>query len=284
LLSLALHIVFSSGFGLGVKGSHNRRLDLVTTGSLSYCCSACLAVVWLLARPDAPVLLPGLVYGGINGIAYFSAYFFLIYAMRHQGIAATSAVSQLSILLPIGFSILLWGEYPTRQQSAGILVALSSLLLLDVRRDGVAGVIKSLRLALAAFFLIAGTARLMAKAYAEVGPPAGIPSYVATLFVVTALASVAVLAGRHVRPRLEEVLWGLGIGACNVLQILFFLRALEELPGIIVFPVAGSVSLVVVTVTAVLLFHERPTARLYVGIATSAVAVFLLNWRRPLSP
>ena len=72
--------------------------------------------------------------------------------------------------------------------------------------------------------------------------------------------------------------WAYGslLGLINIVQSLFLVRALTELPGIIAFPAAACASLTVTTLFATLLLGERPTSRQYVGLVTSSVAVVLL--------
>ena len=118
--------------------------------------------------------------------------------------------------------------------------------------------------------------------WSEQRVPSGIAALVvAMLFVVTAVASFVMLGFRCRLPTPAELLWGSLAGICNVVQMAFFLVALERLPGIVVFPISATGTLVTTAILAVLIFEERPTMKLYAGIAASTVAVLLLNWQIP---
>jgi drug/metabolite transporter (DMT)-like permease len=250
-------------------------------GGVNYIVAALIGTVWIVVDGRLEYGWSGFVYGSLNGVCYFAAYFFLLYAVRRQGIAATTAVAQLSILIPIVFSIVVWREHPSTAQVVGLLIAGGSLALLDQKGGTVRPMSAMIRWVLLGFLLLAGAARLAAKAFAELQVPAQKPFYVAMLFVVTALASFVMLGIRRRLPTRAELLWGSLAGFCNVVQMAFFLMALERLPGIVVFPISATGTLVTTAVLAVLIFEERPTMKLYAGIAASTVAVFLLNWQIP---
>ncbi|MAF13238.1 hypothetical protein CMK11_22520 [Candidatus Poribacteria bacterium] len=278
MLSLALHVVFGSGFGLGVKVASMRRHDMLTVGALNYICAAVLASVWVLARGALDAGWSGGVWGALNGVGYFVTYFFLLFAIRHQGIAATRAIGQLAILIPILASILLWGEYPTYVQLIGLVVAgASMLLLIDARKNLLGEIVHGARWRLLAFLLLSGSFRVFAKAFSVSAQPQEKAFYVWMVFVSSGAISLVMLLSRRRLPSIGELLCGAQIGACNCIQVWFLLRALEELPGVVVFPVAACGALVMTAGIAIVLLGERPTLRMYAGIAASAVAVVLLH-------
>ncbi|GIX06966.1 MAG: hypothetical protein KatS3mg115_1369 [Candidatus Poribacteria bacterium] len=275
--ALVLQFLFAAGFGLGVKAASQRGHQVIVVGGLNYLFAALFGTLWLLGTPDVQAGWQGALFGGINGACYFTAYFFLIYAIRHQGLAATTAVGQLSIVLPILASILLWSERPTPEQWLGLAVAIPSLLLLDAQPGLLREITRQLRWRLLGFFTMVGTVRLVAKAFAEAAVPAQKVFYVWTVYAVAGLLSIPLLLRMGIRPRRAELGWGAFVGACNALQMFFLLTALEQLPGILVFPISACGTLLVTATVTVGLMGERPTRRIYAGLALSVVAVLLLN-------
>lgn len=280
MLSLALHVIFGAGFGLGVKGASMRRHDMLTVGGLNYILAGVIASVWLASRGGFNAGWYGGVYGALNGVGYFVTYFFLLFAIRHQGIAATRAIGQLAILIPILASVLLWGEQPTVTQWAGLVIAGGSMLLLiDARKNLLGEIVHGARWRLLAFLLLSGSFRVFAKAFSVGGPPQEKAFYVWMVFASSGAVSIVMLLWRRRLPSVGALLWGAQIGTCNCLQVWFLLRALEQEPGVVVFPVAGLGALIVTVGVAILVMGERPTRRMYAGIAASTVAVLLLNAR-----
>ncbi len=277
MLSLTLHTVFAAGFGLCVKAAGMQRRDLIVVGGLNYIIAGVIAAVWFLGRRGLDVGWVGGAYGTLNGVVYFVAYFFLIFGIKHTGIAATGAIAQLSVLVPILASIFLWREYPTLPQLGGMLLAGAAILLLDARKNLLGEIVGGLGWRLGAFFLLVGGSRLFAKGFAEADLPDEKAFYVLMLYVTSGVASVGLLLRHGQRPKAPDVLWATAIGACNMIQVTYLLKALEELPGVIVFPVSACGGLIFTALVAAALLRERLTPRMYAALAASAVAVLFLN-------
>ena len=277
MLSLLLHIVLLSSFELILKRGVNRRMDMSTIGTLNFAISAPLAMLLLYRQTSATVEWATLGLGTLMGACYFLSFFFILYAIAQQGVAATRAVIQLAILIPITFSIFLWNEHPQGIQTLGIIIAVGSLFLLGGRGDLGRRKRATLRWKLAAGLVLVGTARVSAKAFSEMKAPEETAFFLIALFSSAAIAAAVklLLQRQAISPRA----WALGsVLAClNVFHSLFLMRALHQLPGIIVFPASACGALAVTTLIATLLLGERPTSRQYVGIAASSFAVVALS-------
>ena len=282
--SLFLHIVLLSSFELIVKRGTTRQLDMLTIGTLNFVVAAPLGFFLLLGQTGSSVKWESLFLGTIMGVCYFWSYSLVLYSIHHQGVAPTRAFMQLSILIPITFSVFWWNERPRGTQTLGMMIALGSLLLLDAGRDLTRKMRATLRWKLAGMLLFVGTARLSAKAFAEMGVPEDTTFFLLALFTSSGIAAGVRLVMQ--RPTLSPTDWSWGsvLGTLNVLHSLFLIKALHQLPGIIVFPAAACGSLVVTTLVATLLLGERPTSRQYVGMAASSLAVVLLNLTNTVAP
>ena len=75
----------------------------------------------------------------------------------------------------------------------------------------------------------------------------------------------------------RDGLFGFGVGVFNVASNKFLLMALTTLPGAIVFPVSSAGSLLLVTISAIILFKEKVSKVNIVGILLTLVAVVLIN-------
>ena len=267
MLSLTLHTVFAAAFGLCVKAAGMRRRDLIVVGGLNYIIAGLIAAVWFLARGGMDIGWAGGAYGAVNGVVYFVAYFFLIFGIKHAGIAATGAIAQLSVLVPILASIFIWREYPTLMQSVGMVIAGAAIVLLDARKNLLGEIVGGLGWRLGAFFILVGGSRLFAKGFAEMDLPDEKAFYVLMLYVASGVASVGLLVRHGKRPELPDVLWASAVGACNMIQVTFLLKALEELPGVIVFPVSACGGLIFTALVAAALLRERLTLRMYAALA-----------------
>ena len=75
----------------------------------------------------------------------------------------------------------------------------------------------------------------------------------------------------------RDGLFGMGVGIFNVAANRFLLIALTTLPGAIVFPVSSAGSLLMVTISAIILFKEKVSRVNLAGILLTLVAVVLIN-------
>ena len=247
MLILFGHIVLLSTFELLVKRGLIRRMDMAAIGTLSFVFAAPLAL-FLLPGPAGPTLGWGpLGLGTLMGACYFTSFFLVLYSIHHQGVAATRAFMQLALLIPVLFSILWWNEHPQGIQFLGIIIAVGSLILLDARGDLALGTRASLRWHLAGIFALVGTARVIAKTFTEMKVPEETPFFLIGVFASAGTAGVVKLLIQRPAISLRGWLWGSGLGALNVMQTLFLVRALHRLPGIIAFPAAACGSLALTT-------------------------------------
>ena len=131
------------------------------------------------------------------------------------GVAVTSSLLRLSIVVPVLASIVLWGEWPTAAQGLGLLLAAAALPLLSapprgrpVTAGGPGAPGAPRRPAVLALgtatLLISGIGLLAAKAFAELDRPEQRPVYVLAVYAVaTALAGAAWPWRRRFRERPE---------------------------------------------------------------------------------
>ena len=311
---LLLNIVFASSFTLIAKWVQTRqhlpqRENIVTIGAINYIIAAiCITPEYLSSgltthHPNA------MLAGGIMGACYFTAFFFFIRAIRWVGAAASTAVSVLSIIVPIAFGIFIWGEKPNGQQFLGIIAALIALALIGGRSKrtsskstsnidetaatdreeeqvpiassestgSVPGRAWVTPFVLIGFFVLAGSNRLAQEAFKHTSPQDQRPVFLMTAFAVASIPSLGILFYRRKISK-TELTFGIGMGMANILQSHFVLKALQYYDGFIVFPLCSAGGLMLTTIVATRILHEKLSLRSWYGIATTVLALILLNW------
>lgn len=281
MVYLLLNVICASSFMLGIKWIKMRhREDIITVGAINYIVAALLVAPSALRQWGLPVPWNAVITGATMGTCYFIAFFFVIYAVARIGAASSTVISVLSILLPMSVGVLVWGEQPNSYQWWGAMAALVALLLIGWRPRQVSGEERS-RYApwvLLAFFLMAGLSRLSQEAFKHMCLPVHRPVFLFVAFLVAATASVIVLVGRRRRIEFSELLLGSGLGASNILQSFFILKALEYFEGFVVFPVVSAGGLVLTTIVASGMMRESISRPALAGISIAVLALVLLNW------
>lgn len=285
MLYLLLNVFFASTFTLMIKWVQVRgREDIMTVGAINYIVAAVWILPEFLRTQISGDATNAMLCGGTMGACYFVAFFFVVYAIRWIGAASATVIGVLSILLPIGCGVLIWQEQPDKYQAVGVVLAMLSLLLIsgqrattsqpDTASPGRAWVTPVI---LISFFLLAGLSRLAQEAYKHESTPDHRSVFLFTAFAISAIPSVVLLIVRRRGISSIEFSLGFVMGAANILQTDFILKALKDFEGFVVFPVSSAGGLLLTTVVATGLLGERLHRRQSWGIALAVMALVLLN-------
>lgn len=265
-----------------IKWAHVRKTeDVLTIGAVNYIVACLLISPFFLSAPRALWTFEAFSTGASNGIAYFIAYFFVIFAIRWVGAASTTVISVLSILVPIGFGVFYWGEHPSLIQGVGIFLALGALSLMSGQKQTSRSAEKKPSIApliLLIFFLLCGVSRLAQEAFRNVGGTQDeIITYNFAVFFTAAVPSVFVLFYRGKKVTKSELVFGAAMGLSNFLQTLFILEALQVYPGFIVFPVVSAGAIIFTTLIATQTLGEHLHRRSYIGIVIASISLVLIR-------
>jgi len=279
MIFLVSHIIFASLFALQVKHYQSSGRDMLAVGAINYIVAAIAAGVWVGYKGEFGISNATWIIGILCGIAYFVSYFFIINAVKSSGISITWSVVRLSVIVPVLFSIFYWKEQPNAFQIGGIMSVCVSLPLLSIRTDNGSNnrINHSVSFIIIALFLVGGGVGLAAKAFNEFSPPEQRQMYLLFLFGTAAIVSTSVAIVRKASFELKDVSFGIILGVCNLLAGNSLLLALARLPGMLVFPVAGSMSIILTTLAGVTFWRERLQKLTILGIAAAVIAVVLIN-------
>jgi drug/metabolite transporter (DMT)-like permease len=215
--------------------------------------------------------------GAVTGLTYAAGMYLNLTLMGKRGAAIASSMIQLSVLIPISVSVFFYGETLGSLQLLGIALAVASLPLLaskpmqklELDREVIPMIILTI--------IVVGFSQLSSKILVQAGLESQNAFFLLTIFTSAALL-VSPLALRNRESIVgRDGLFGLGVGIFNVASNRFLLLALTTLPGAIVFPVSSAGSLLLVTISAIVLFKEKVSRVNLVGILLTLAAVVLIN-------
>ncbi|MBI3944433.1 MAG: DMT family transporter [Armatimonadetes bacterium] len=276
MIPLVLGTLASASFNLVARWAQIRKANLLTVGAINYTTAALVfALLSALLSPRRPSATT-LAIGVCGGACYVTAYLFLLPALRMRGVSIASALVRLSVLVPIGLSLVLWNEQPTLLQTIGIVLAVASLPLLGYRPGGMLTAGWREYSVLGCLFLLNGLCGTTLKVFQEHGNPAD--RLLMLMFLFATAAGIALAACVAEREPIQRRDWapGLLLGACNVFGNLLLLVALHRIAGVIVFPFSSSAGLLYTVVVAHRLWGERMIPTEKAGILLAVVAVVLV--------
>ncbi len=268
-------------FNTIVRLAQRRGSRVLFVGATNYIVACAVNVALALAR--RPVTLSPRTWqlGVVSGLVYALTFRLIAYSMHRRGLAVPSAVMQLSVIVPLGCSVFLWGERPELLQTAGIILALAALTLLagdgkqDEEAPGLASAAPGLAL-LFGLFLLQGGAGLAPKAFSELAPAGETNLFLSFLFGTAALTFLPEWLG-PVRPQRPDLLWGVALGATNAVTNVLSVYVMQRLPGILVFPVLTAGTLLITSGLGLLAWKEPVSAKGRAGMLVALGAVVLVS-------
>ena len=276
-------------FAMSLRLARNPRYHYLTVGTINYALAAVVAVAWAVVN-NVPSLDPvAMALGALNGLQYQISLVVLFTVMELVGIGITFGIVRLAIAVPTLASIFLWGEQPGLFQVLGLVLAFAALPLLgadayQASRGRRGHSLYTWSMILAAL-LLSGASFTAAKAFSVYSTPAHQPLYTASVFVAATLGAGFVWP---LRKRFRMPAWqttslshnvGLGVvmGTTNLFQIAMLLRALEVLPGTVVFPLTATVGLATTLLGGMVFFGERFGRVTATGIVLALFAIVFIT-------
>jgi drug/metabolite transporter (DMT)-like permease len=215
--------------------------------------------------------------GAVTGLTYAAGMYLNLTLMGKRGAAITSSMIQLSVLIPITVSVFFYGETIGSLQLLGIILAVVSLPLLAAKPMHKLEFDREVIPMIIVTIIVVGFSQLSSKILVQAGLESQNNFFFLSIFTSAALL-VSPLALRNLGDIVgRDGLFGLGVGVFNVASNRFLLMALTTLPGAIVFPVSSAGSLLLVTISAIILFKEKVSRVNLVGILLTLAAVVLIN-------
>ena len=213
--------------------------------------------------------------GFIQGMMYLGAFILLQINVKHNGVVLSASFMKLGLLVPMGVSILFFGEQPGIFHVIGFIVSLIAIVLINYEPGH--GASASFKAGLILLLVVGGMGDVMAKIYQEVGNPDLSPQFLFYTFFGALIVCAGLMIWKKERPGLMELCFGAAIAIPNYFASRFMLRSLATLDAVIVYPTSNVATIFLATIAGICLFHERLKPRQWVAIGAIVVALALLN-------
>jgi drug/metabolite transporter (DMT)-like permease len=275
LLLAPLLYAYSS---LGARHVQRLCLNVYSVGAFNYVFSALVYAILYLRQP-AP-LAPHVLYGGaVLGALFAVTYLFFVPTLFDRGVSVMAALCQLSALVPMAGSLLIWHEQPTPVRWTGAILCLVAMPMLALDK----GITDDSRLSWRRMFIFTGLVvfnggvLLALKWFQELGQPRQFDGFMLTTFcTATVVMAICWPLYRGVLSR-PVVFWGWAISLSYVGAAMMVVQALRLYEGVVVFPFAEATAVALTVAFAALVWKEIPGRLGLTGIAVVTVAAILIN-------
>ena len=277
MLFLCLAILSSSAISLIMRISTNRVSGKLSMLSANYFVCSLLGAVYAgfdLVCPEISGFPTTVALGILGGVLFLVSFMLLQWNTEQNGIVLSTVFMKLGLLVPISLSVLFFHELPTWPQVAGFGIALVAIVMINAPKN--AGTSR-FRWELLLLLLMGGGSDAMSKVFKMLGPAALSNQFLFYIFAVALVLCVFLVLYKKERPSIRDFLFGAAIGIPNFFSSKFQLRALEDLPAVVVYPSFCVATMLITTLVGVFFFKERLQKLQWVAVAAIIAALFLLN-------
>ncbi len=278
MIALVVNVVFTVAFFHVIRSAQAKGRTVMVVAVVNYVVAS--PICFFLSYGQGNLHLSGetLFWGSVQGVCFIGTYYLLCTSMSVSGLAISTAILRLSVVIPVLASVFAWGEVPTTFQVGGIVACLVSLPLIGLRRSSdPQPITRHFIFLMVLLFVGMGIANTSSKAFVEAHVPDVQTTYIGVLFLVAAAGGLLCFLSPVWRANLTGVREGVTLGMVNVVSIVSYLVALEELAGVVVFPIQAAAGLILNTIFAVWVWNERFSNRTIVGMGIALLGLIIVN-------
>ena len=230
--------------------------------------------ILFVVHPEVPVKgVLGL--GFVQGLLYLAAFILLQVNVKRNGVVLSASFMKLGLLVPMGVSILFFGEQPGIFHIVGFIVALIAIVMINYEPGHTANA--SFKAGLIILLVVGGLGDVMAKIYQEVGSADLSAQFLFYTFFGALVLCLGLLVWKKERPGFMDLFFGALIAVPNYFASQFLLKALARLDAVIVYPSYNVATIFLATLAGICLFRERLKVRQWIAIGAIVIALALLN-------
>ncbi len=279
MIYLLLAICCSVAVAVVIAYGHRKNLPTFTLLATNYVVATVASVIGsgastrIFSEPAEMGLAVGL------GVLFIGCFWLMAKTVEKLGMVIPVTLMRLSAVIPTAGSILLYGESPAVLQVGGMLLAFLALPLASPQPITRA----SLRPLLEGgfgwgllLFVAFGITEFLFKFQKEVLPIDNPSDLLQVVFGTAMLIGIVAALRKRERVTLHVLAAGAVLGVVNMYSARFFILAVRELPGMVLFPINGIGIIMLSALVGVLVWKERLNARNYLYLACAAVALILI--------
>jgi drug/metabolite transporter (DMT)-like permease len=294
LLYLFASIFFTSFIYIIFKSFPRFKVDPLPAITVSYVGRVILGFIIepnSLGRYFTNIPVNLLLLAAATGVTFIVVFSLISRSTREIGVSSTTIISRMSMIIPAGFSVIMYNESLGLYKILGILIAFAAIYFTvyqkkieTVSEPGTTVKYKKSFWLPLFLFLGSGLADLLLKISQKnyMADKADF-LYIDMLFMSSAIAGTIALAFNRMPIRQilkkQNILWGMLLGIVNYISLLLFIKALTSgnLDGSQIFPI-NSVGIVLIsTILAIIFLRERLKSNRIAGLVMAVVAILLIS-------
>lgn len=281
MISFLLCLLFSVSILVVFRLLEKLKIDNLQAILISYFVSALAA--FLVSDKDISIVeIPNqdwFYYTFIIGASFFIGFNMFALSTQKAGLALTSVASNISVIIPVSFALLLYGEQLNWGQIIGLIVALIAIVLVfkpaNKGKFSLAVMLFPLGL-----FIISGTNNSLMKHVEYLGAMQKPMLFLGLIFAVAFIISlVFYIFQKNKKPiKLKGVLGAITLGIFNFSSTYFFLSSLNQFESSVFFPIYNLAFIGTAALVGVFVFKEKLKLINWLGLILAIFAIILITY------
>jgi len=258
MIFVFLAVLCSTSIALLLKYNATKKGDPLVLLAGNYLVAAVISLILFLIDETASVSINATIFSIILGLLFVGAFFSFAKAVSVSGTALATVSSRLSVIVPIILSILIYSEIPglIRYIGFGFTFITIFLFYLSVKNGENSEGSKHL-LYLILVLLGVGIADFGMKIFEMSYSENDKSFFLFSLFFSAFVYSFIFIKIRKIKFDKKTFTTGAVVGIPNMFSSFFLISALTQLPAIMVYPVTNIGIIILTTILANIIWHER---------------------------
>ena len=307
MIYLCLAIICSSSIALIFKYSEKNETNRYAVTSVNYFTAFTVSLIMILLKPPIKIygvnisvtnfsneitkvilknnggfsqeasFIWAVLLGVAGGVFFFLSFVYYQKSVGKNGAAISGTFGKMGILVPMVFSIIIWKEIPGILQWAGILMALFSIIFVNISSNKDENGNTNINKTLILLFFFGGMAEFQNKLFQQYAQAEYKNVFLFITFVVAFFLSLYFVIKSKQKISYQDLIVGFLVGIPNLFSSYFLIMALEFMPTSVAFPIYSAGSIIFISLGEVLIYKERLSKRNKVAILIVIIALILIN-------
>lgn len=285
MIYLFLSILFSTGLFVIFKYFGIYKIETLKAIVVNYMVAFTLGfissekTITITEIPNQPWF-----YGAIFlGAMFVSIFFVMAITAQKNGISVASISGKMSVVIPIFFGVLLYGESINLLKITGIIIALIAVYLASIK-EGENDVKKGQLLFPMLLFVGSGIIDTSLKYIEEQFVPVEeVAVFSGSLFAIAAFFGSVLLGIKALKKRdsfgFKNIIAGIILGVPNYYSIVFLIKALQTdgFESSTLFTLNNAAIVIVSSIVGLILFRERFSNKNKIGVFLAIIGIILVS-------
>ena len=279
MLFLILAIICSSSLAIILKLGSVKKSNITLLINANYLIASVIALIFVLANDGFHFSLYATLFAIVLGVLFAETFVIYSKGISLAGTALATVSARLSVVIPVLFSTILFGEKPTVNMFVGFGLTLTTLYFfyLSLKNQSTSSDSSSKYFYLFLLLIGIGTVDFSMKIFERVFSRIEKETFVFLIFFFAFIYTLVKILVKKISFNKETYKIGLLLGLPNVFAIHFVLLALSQLPAIVVFPIQNIGVIVVTAIIAYMIWKEKINLYGRIAIIIGIAAIIMLK-------